>query len=268
MMGALVGATTVETFDGAALARRIEAAPAHGTIQLPEGRIQGSWSLKRSIRLIGAGSGRTILQASPGEGLLSIDAEDGNVHLEGLTLTGGQRQMGGAICMHSDTRLVVKDCRLADNSAPHGRGGAIYATNGLVALLQCELVDNHAVYGGAIFIGERAEAALRHCWVACNFAERGGALAFWDGAQVRIEDTRLEENQAVRRAHHMYMVGNATRRPNILLRRVIFGEVSAEGARIVNDSDFQADIELEQTEWPDDSTTTFMKNRKRKLTLH
>lgn len=263
-----MGTTTLDKFDGAELARRIDGAPAGATIRLPAGRIRGSWLIQRDIRLIGDGSGRTILEASPGEGVLNIDAEGADVHLEGLALTGGRRKMGGAICMRSDTHLSLKDCRLDENSAPHGRGGAIYASGGTVNLSRCQLTNNNSVHGGAIFVGDCAAATLLSCWLACNFAVRGGALAFWDGAQVRIEDTRLEENHAVRRAHHMYMFGNATRRPNILLRRVIFGEVSADGPRIVNDSDFQADIELDNTEWPDDSTTTFIRSPRHKLTLH
>lgn len=250
------------------LTKRIESAQAGARIHLPAGRLQGLWVLRQGITLIGAGPEHTIIDAHGRGAVFVVEAGTADVCLQGMTLTGGNSRAGGAVATHHGAQVTLRDCRFAHNRASNGRGGAINIQRGSVRLERCELVQNTASEGGAVFVGEDAQADLRNCWLAQNSAERGGALAFGDGARVHIEDTRLEENEAVRTAHHMYTFGDATRRPHIRLCRVVFGEVSADGPRIVNDSDFEAEIQLDQTTWPSDSSDTSAKASKRKFTLH
>lgn len=250
------------------LTQRIETAEAGATLHLPQGRFEGLWVLKRPITLVGAGAGRTIMDAGGRGAVFVVEAAEGGVRLDGMTLTGGRSRAGGGLATHHGATVTLSRCCLQANQAANGRGGGVNIQRGAVHLLGCELNGNSASEGGAIFVGEDAEARIEGCWLAQNSAERGGALAFGDGARVHIADTRLEENEAVRKAHHMYTFGDATRRPYIHLCRVIFGEVSAEGPRIVNDSDFEAQIELDHTEWPSDSSDTSAKAQRRRFTLH
>ncbi len=251
------------------LSQRIRNAQPGTEIHLPPGRIEGAFVVPRAVTLIGAGRDETIIDGGGRGAVLAIDAANGETRLEGLTITGGRSRGGGGLSLDNGARVYVRDCRLTGNSAAAGRGGGANVDRGELHLEACELLDNHATEGGAVFIGGNAKGSLRDCFVAQNSAERGGGLAFSGGAQVRIEQTRLEENQAARKGHHLYTWGTSASRPRIVLAHVVFGDVSADGARIVNASDFKAEYELEHTAWPEDSEpASTARPRRRKFTLH
>lgn len=254
--------------DATELARRIRDAPDGAEIVLPAGRIEGTFVLGRAVRLVGAGPGETVIDGAHGGAVFAVDAKEAQVHLRGMTITGGRSRVGGGVSVDNGARVRLERCRLEDNRASAGRGGAVNIDRGRLELVDCELAHNRAQEGGAVFVGGDVQALLQRCWFAQNAAERGGGLCVGGGARVRVEDTRFEENQAVRKAHHLFTWGSASNQPHITLVRVVFGDVSAEGPRIVNDSDFKADIVLEHTTWPDDSARVATKRARRKFTLH
>lgn len=254
--------------DALELAQRIRNARPGTELRLPEGLIRGAFVVPRAVTLVGAGPGRTILDAGGRGAVLAVDAKGEQVVLRNLTIRGGRSRGGGGVSIDNGARVTLLDCRLEGNVAASGRGGAINIDRGRIELEGCELIGNRATEGGAVFVGGDAQASLRSCFLAQNSAERGGAFAFTGGARVSVVDTRLEENHAARKGHHLYTLGSSAQRPHVRLTNVVFGEVSAEGPRIVDESDFKAEFEIERTAWPEDSAKLSVKRTKRRPTLH
>lgn len=254
--------------DAQELAQRLRTAEEGARIELPAGRIEGTFVLPRAVTLVGQGASETVIDGKGRGAVFSVDAVGTPVRLEGMTITGGRSRAGGGLSIDNGAQVSLRRVRLEDNRAASGRGGAINLDRGRIALERCELVMNRAIEGGAIFVGGDAEGALHECWLAQNSAERGGALGITGGARVRLEACRLEENQAARKAHHLYTWGSSASRPQIELVKVAFGDVRSEGASIVNESDFKAEFTLEHTTWPSDSEKPAAKRVRRKFTLH
>jgi len=80
-----------------------------------------------------------------------------------------------------------------------GRGGAFYMFDGLLTLARSQLADNTADgeggEGGAVFL-HGVRATIRECSLGGNRAERGGAIAAINSANVTVTDSELTTNEA------------------------------------------------------------------------
>jgi hypothetical protein len=251
--------------DAIELQKLIRDTPDGGELTLPAGTIHGTLVINKSLTLVGAGPEHTTLDAAGRGPVIAVDG--GDVTLKGLRITGGKGRSGGGVSVDNGARVQLIECHLVGNAASTGRGGGVNVDKGAVRLSRCHLLENRADEGGAIYVGGDAEGELEGCLLAQNSAERGGAVSVTDGANVLLENCRLDENHAARKGHHLFAYGSSARRPKILLVQVVFAEVSADGASIVNDSDFKAEIEVDGTVWPADSQNT-AKVRRRRFTLH
>jgi len=124
-----------------------------------------------------------------------------------LTLKGGggtaaqSRLSGGAIQSYAD--LTVGFCTLRDNNAV--TGGAITAWSGKLTLTNCDLFNNEARNGGAIYINDKVtEVKITGGSIHDNTADsgdfeaRGGGIYISGGSKVPIDlkDVEIKQNKA------------------------------------------------------------------------
>lgn len=155
-------------------------------------------AIPQSVTILGPGSDK--LRVNGNAMALCFDVQPGAaLILEDLTLTNGRTSGqgdGGAVAVRGTLtaegyplltgRLTARRCAFEANSSASRPGGAIAATNALVALEDCTFLNNRAVSasGGAISLTRSELTALR-CHFSGNRSE--GALpgdggAIWQNA--------------------------------------------------------------------------------------
>jgi hypothetical protein len=238
-------ASTIQTIQE--LQAAVDRAEDGDVIHLGAVRIRGNLVISRSITLRGSGAERTVLDGRGRGAVISVDAEDAEVRIEEMSITGGKSPSGGAISIDNGARVFVVGCLIERNAARSGRGGAICVDRGSLSLAECTLVQNAAFMGGAVFVGGDAKAEITASIVAENAAVRGGAVAVADGATLDVFTSRLEANAAELEGHHLYAYGTRSRRPMILLSNAMLGKVDSAGLAIANHLRFKADISVDNS---------------------
>ena len=156
-------------------------------------------SLGKSLTIVGLGGAAATIVDATGQGTsvlrLVSPTGFGNVHVQGLTLTGGvgtsgpapgEFPRGGGVFIDGGLH-ELRECVIRGNSA-HGGGGAWGGYPGTLLLQDCEVAFNTATDGGGASGG-----TLLRCHVHHNTAtSRGGGLAFVEAAQ----DCLIEANEA------------------------------------------------------------------------
>src|SRR5262249_46753951 len=74
------------------------------------------------------GSKGTTLAGDGSARILRVDAPNGNLTLNGLTLTGGFNTFGGGAIFNNEATLTLNSCVVTENAAPAG-GGIASGTN-------------------------------------------------------------------------------------------------------------------------------------------
>ena len=124
-----------------------------------------------------------------GRGFRFHSGESRVAAVDGLTITGGNAELGGAI-LCQDGRPTIANCEFTDNAADYG--GAVYCARD-AALTACAFVGNVATSdGGGIRLAD--DGAITGCLFVANVAISGGGIRC-DGYG-RIEDCTIEANLA------------------------------------------------------------------------
>jgi parallel beta-helix repeat protein len=126
-----------------------------------------------------------------GRGFNFNSGEDANSVLNGLTITNGYADYGGAIrCGWSPTIL---NCILMNNTATSD-GGAIYGWR-RATIISCTVVNNTAINGGGIN-SAGGDLRILNCTITQNYAsEYGGGIHDLE-ARTIITDSNITENEA------------------------------------------------------------------------
>ncbi|MBL8818573.1 MAG: hypothetical protein JNL58_21270 [Planctomyces sp.] len=186
------------------------------TIELSLGELE----ITSSVILSGPGANSLTLDANHTSRLMRVGgAGPTTVSLVGLTLRGGNGAgggtsgFGGAIYLsdglEGNDRLDLQDCVLLDNVAE--MGGAIYALDTVLNLVNCQLVDNTATgsgltRGGGAIASHSTFTTITNSVIADNSAVGvGGAVYnYTDETAVQerssvltINDSTVRENSAV-----------------------------------------------------------------------
>ncbi len=115
----------------------------------------------------------------------------GQSNLEGITVTGGNYDLGGAFLVwYAD--LVVSNCIFRDNIAE--QGGAVDVDHANVALHNCLIYANRCTLysGGAILVVGECAVDVIGCTIANNSDEgygTTGGIGSHDGSRVYIQET-------------------------------------------------------------------------------
>ncbi|QDT44366.1 putative outer membrane protein pmp20 precursor [Gimesia alba] len=154
----------------------------------------GDLDITDDLTIIGAGSGRTIIDADFLDRIFHIFT-DVNVSIRGVTLVNGdvtRVEDGGAILNFGN--LTLEDVEIRNSLA--NRGGALF-NNGVVTMTSSEFVQNTAITdGGAIFNSDTGTITVSLSTIADNNAENGGGIYNSVTGTVEIIDTTLDGNIA------------------------------------------------------------------------
>jgi hypothetical protein len=214
------------------LQAQIDAALPGAEIELGPGCLTGRLVISRPLVLRGTGAGVTVIDAHGQGTAIAIDAPEGEVRIEELTVRGGRSATGGGISVDNGAQVEVVGCLIEGCAAVGGRGGAVAIDRGRLRLIESTLVENQARIGGAIWIGGDAEAELSLSILARNRAQRGGALAITDGAGLTLWTCRLSKNVAEVEGHHLWARGSSSRRPRVTLENASLGWAPSAGLSI------------------------------------
>ncbi|QDT96166.1 choice-of-anchor Q domain-containing protein [Gimesia aquarii] len=162
-----------------------------------QGEDNGLWGdldITDDLTIIGAGSGRTIIDADFIDRIFHI-LTGINVSIRGVTLVNGdvtRVEDGGAILNYGN--LTLEDVEIRNGLA--NRGGALF-NNGVVTITESEFIQNTAIAGGgAIFNTNGGTVTLTMSNISNNDAENGGAVYNSLTGTLEIIDTTLDSNTA------------------------------------------------------------------------
>ncbi len=227
---------------------RLDDATANQIIELPAGRIRGSWTIDRPVVVRGAGAEETILEGDGSGPVLAIDADDGLVRIDEMSIAQGRSSFGGGLSIDNGARVEVRRCLFTQNRAPSGCGGAIAIDCGELLVSESTLVWNAGKLGGAVYAGGRARVQIVATIIDNNLSLRGGGVAIRDGAEVDIWTCRLDQNRADDEGHHVWAISSYDRRPYVLLSNSILGPTPGRsGSAIINHPVFSAQLGLDNT---------------------
>lgn len=95
--------------------------------------------------------------------------EDERSIIDGLTLTGGYADKGGAVNCEPNCSPVIKNCVIRGNVAAESDGGGINCLTSKARILNCLIEDNTAeVYGGGVSCCEGSDLTISNCIIRNN----------------------------------------------------------------------------------------------------
>lgn len=114
----------------------------------------GDLDILDDTTIVGAGVGVTIINAGGTSGINDrvFDVQGGSLDITGVTVQGGRADYGGGL-RQTNTDVTIRSSRFTDNVAT-SNGGAIYAFRESLRVLDSEIDDNSALYGGGIALGD------------------------------------------------------------------------------------------------------------------
>jgi hypothetical protein len=133
-----------------------------------------------------------------GQGRLFVAGRDSSVTLEGVTLTGGLADYGGAL-MVDETEVSLFRCNLFENEAGY-RGGGVLVLDGSIRAEECVFGLNRVINtcwtcrGGGISL-RNSTAELVRSTIAHNTVHRyGGAIDAWQYSSISLERCVVAQN--------------------------------------------------------------------------
>ncbi len=158
------------------------------------GALLGDLDITDDLTIIGAGSGKTIIDADFLDRIFHIFTGV-NVSIRGVTLINGnvtRIEDGGAILNYGN--LALEDVEIRNSLA--NRGGALF-NNGVVTITSSLFTQNIAITdGGAIFNNNGGTVTVNLSTISSNNAENGGGIYNTMTGTLEIVDTTLDANTA------------------------------------------------------------------------
>ena len=236
-----------QTMTAEELQARIDSATPGSIIQLGPGRVRGRIVIDKPLTIRGSGADRTTIDGTGKGSTICVDAIQGEVRIEEMTVTGGRSNHGAGISIDNGAQVHLLGLTIMRNMAKSGCGGAVAIDRGELFINECTIVQNRAYEGGALYIGGEAKVELSASIVAENAAVRGGGVAVIDGAQLDIWTSRILENQAEYEGHHVFTRGSRENRPQIVLSNTLLSAADSAGIPIANDTSYAAQIVVDNS---------------------
>ena len=128
---------------------------------------------------------------------------NGSLTLQNITLVQGFNNTSGGGSIYNLGTLILEGATVLDSNVDVNRsGGAILSSGGPVTITGSRLENNTGgSVGGLYLVGESADATITNSIFRNNRTTNttyglGGAITTWDGADVTIHTSTLEDNQA------------------------------------------------------------------------
>jgi hypothetical protein len=125
----------------------------------------------RSVVLRRLGKDKVVLDAGGQGRVLTIPQAGITVVLDGITLTNGKADRGGAVALVQASKLELTDCWIYNNTATLLGGGAISASAGELHLVRTRITSNYGERASAIDLSGSVKARLASTLVADNEAK-------------------------------------------------------------------------------------------------
>lgn len=162
--------------------------------QYENNSLLGDLDITDDLTIIGAGSGRTFIDADFLDRIFHIFTNI-NVSIRGVTLVNGsvtRVEDGGAILNFGN--LTLEDVTIENSLA--NRGGALF-NNGTVNMTDSFFHSNTAIAeGGAIFNNDSGTITIDMSTISGNDAENGGGIFNSTGGTLGVNDTTIDGNTA------------------------------------------------------------------------
>lgn len=117
------------------------------------------------------GKDKVVFDAGQQGRVLTMVQDGIDVTLQGVTLTNGKADRGGAIEITQKSTLTLKDCWLYNNTSTLHGGGAMAASAGTVKLVRTRITGNSASYAAAIDLSGNARLHMVSTLIAENDAK-------------------------------------------------------------------------------------------------
>jgi parallel beta-helix repeat protein len=164
-----------------------------GTINLSLGEL----AITDSVTIEGLGATNLTINGNSQSRIFNVD--DGNsdtninVEIDGLTLTGGSADNGGAIYSAED--LVLDSVKISGNTATDGGGGVYALTSSDTTIRNSTISTNSASYGGGLFSLGTGQTVIQASTISANTATAvGGGLCVGTSGGVVVEDSTVSGN--------------------------------------------------------------------------
>jgi PKD repeat protein len=122
--------------------------------------------------------------------------EDITPTLIGLTIQNGKGSgyQGGGITLNANSKAILSDLIIRNNSATSG-GGIQIGANATPTLQNIRITENSAMNGGGIYLSGAAPH-IKYCEIQNNIAVNGGGIYMRSGANPLFERTLIADNEA------------------------------------------------------------------------
>jgi hypothetical protein len=165
----------LELQDEPKLQDQINAASTGGTVNLKEGVYKGTATIDKSVDIIGASTGGTVLDGGRQGSVFAVGKSDPNidVRLSAITIIGGSGEDGGGISNFG--RLTLDEIVISRNTASNSGGGLF--NHGDTNCVAVRVSNNSAGSGAGIFNDAGSHLALSNVEIKYNKATtRGGGI--------------------------------------------------------------------------------------------
>lgn len=188
----------------------------------------GTYVTKQGIRLLGkavwlhssTGQGSTFIQSPNGRGILCVDGETANTHIQGFTIKNcnaspydwdgdgsveSWERSGGGMGI-GNSSPTISDCTFLMNYAHSGGGGLFnYRSSPIISncTFQGNLVGVNAS-GGGMYNRNSSIPQLTDCLFTANTATNGGGIYNYNGSNPSLSDCELTNNTALFYGGGMY----------------------------------------------------------------
>lgn len=168
----------------------------------------------RSVSFVALGAPGEAVMDGGGRGpVLAVQADGIQVRLQGLTLTGGASDVGGAVRLSGFSEVHLSDCLLEGNRSGQGPGGAVFVSRGDVELVRCRVRDCPGQDGVALAIGGVGGLVMRDSLLLSAPAPVAAGLRVRDDALVQLVGSTLVADGAAA----VSVAATASQRPTVTL---------------------------------------------------
>ncbi len=175
----------------------IDATQPGSTILVPEGTYHENIVISnKSISLVGAGPGLSIIKGVPGAEIPVVQISGGSPTIDGFTITGGDttgQWLGAGIHIHHGNPTLT-NLLITDNSGTNA-GAGIYVHSGEPKLKNLTITNNIAQYrGGGLYVyRESAHVTASNLTIVGNVAETGAGIHIRYG-ELKLRNSILWNN--------------------------------------------------------------------------
>lgn len=195
------------------LAEVVASVPDGAVVRLTPGTYGGTLRPTCSVTIIADPPGEAVIDADGVGPCVTVEVDDIEVRVHGVTLTGGAGAEGGAVALTAFSLVELEGCRLSGNQSRQAPGGGALVTAGTLTLRGCTIEANDASDGLALCADAVATVQIDDCTLTGAVPAGLALLRIRDGAAVSVRGSRLEAGEGVA----VHVSGTTSRAPEVTI---------------------------------------------------